>query len=72
MKKWEYRVESISAKNFNDEKSVKEIKDFLLQIGSDGWELVGIVPTCQFEEPRLTGKNLILKNCLLIFKKELE
>jgi len=65
----EYRVESISAKNFSDEKSVKEIKDFLSQIGLEGWELIKMLPTSQFEESTITGKKIIMKNCLLIFKK---
>ena len=71
MKKWEYRVEGLDAKNFNDEKSVKEIKDFLSQIGSDGWELVGVIPTSQQKEG--FGQDLLnVKKSLLIFKKELE
>lgn len=72
MKKWEYRIEGLSTKDFNDEKSIKEIKDLLSGIGSDGWELIGVVPTSQFENPGLTGKTLMAKKCLLIFKKEVE
>jgi len=67
MKKWEYRVEGLSTsffKNFNDEKSVREVKDLLSQIGSGGWELVGVMPTNQPQ-----GQ---MKSCLLIFKKELD
>ena len=72
MRKIEYRVEGIDAKDFNDEKTIKEIKEFLLQLGSEGWEFIEIVPTSQFEEPRFTGKQLIMKKGLLIFKKEIE
>jgi len=69
MKKWEYRVESVNTKNFNDEKSVKELKDFLSQIGSEGWELTGVVSTSQQKEG--LGQDLLnMKKCLLIFKRE--
>jgi hypothetical protein len=68
-KEIEYRVENIAAKNFSDEKSVKEIKDFLSQVGSEGWELMTVLPTNQFEESAFTGKRIIMKNCLLVFKK---
>ena len=70
MKKWEYRVEGLDAKNFNDEKSVKELKDFLSQAGQEGWELIGIIPTSRQKEG--FGQDWFnLKKCLLIFKKEL-
>ncbi len=69
MKKIEYRVESVDAKNFNEEKSVKELRDFLGQIGSEGWELMGIIPTSQQKEG--FGQDLLnMKKCLLIFKRE--
>jgi hypothetical protein len=72
MKKIEYRVEGVDTKNFNEEKSVKELKDFLGQIGSEGWELMGIVPTSQEKEQEgFTHPNIFnLKRCLLIFKRE--
>jgi hypothetical protein len=69
MKKWEYRVEGVNTKNFNDEKSIKELKDFLSQIGSEGWELTGVVPTSQQKEG-LGQDFLNMKKCLLIFKRE--
>jgi hypothetical protein len=72
MKKIVYRVEGIDAKDFNEEKTIKEIKEFLTQLGSEGWELVEMVPTLQFEESGLTGKKFIMKKCLLILKKEVE
>lgn len=71
MKKWEYRVENISAKNFTNEHTLREIKEFLSHLGSDGWELIEIIPTHQFEKGTLTGKNLTTKGCLFIFKREL-
>lgn len=71
MKKIEYRVEGIDAKNFNDEKSIREIKDFLSKIGLEGWELMGVVPTSQQKEG--LGQNwFVTKKCILIFKKEIE
>ena len=72
MKKIEYRVEGIDGKNFNEEKTIKEIREFLSQLGSEGWELIEITPTSQLEEGGLTGKKLIMKKCLLIFKREVE
>ena len=72
MKKIEYRVEGIDAKDFNEEKTIKEIKEFFSQLGSEGWELIEIAPTSQFEKSTLTGKEIIMKKGLLIFKKEIE
>lgn len=71
MKKIEYRVEGIDAQNFNDEKSIKEIRDFLSKIGLEGWELMGTIPTSQKKEG--FGQDLLnVKKCLLIFKRDLE
>jgi len=70
MKKFEYRVENISAKDFSNQETVKEVKDFLSEMGTNGWEMITIIPTSQFEESGLTGKRLIMKNSLLIFKRE--
>jgi len=71
MKKYEYRVEGINTKNFNDEKSIKEIKDFLSKIGLEGWELMEAVSTTQQKEG--FGQDwLVTKKCILIFKKEIE
>jgi hypothetical protein len=73
MKKWEYRVEGLDAKNFNDEKSIKELKGFLSQAGQQGWELIGITSTSRIKEMEGFGHDAFnLKKCLLIFKKELE
>lgn len=71
MKKIEYRIEGIDAKDFNEEKSIKEIKDFLSKLGLEGWELMGVVPTNQHKEG-FGQDQLVMKKCLLIFKKELE
>lgn len=68
MKKWSYRMEALSAQDFNKENFVKELKDFLSQIGIDGWELVGITPT--FMGATIV-KDYAIKKCLLVFKKEI-
>ena len=71
MKKYEYRVEGINTENFNNEKSIKEVKDLLSKIGIEGWELIGVVPTAQKKEG--FGQDwIIAKKCILIFKKEIE
>lgn len=71
MKKYEYRVEGIDVNNFNDEKSIGEIKDFLSKIGLEGWDMIGIVPTSQKKEG--FGQDwFVMKKCVLIFKKEIE
>ena len=72
MKKIEYRFEGIDAKDFNEEKTIKEIKEFLSQLGSEGWELMQMVPTAQWEESALTGKKLVMKKGLFIFMKKSE
>lgn len=72
MKKWSYRIESLHAKDFNEASSLKEIKDFISQIGLEGWELIGITPTSQVEKIEFGGKKNNLNKCLLFFKKEIE
>ncbi|MCD6402697.1 DUF4177 domain-containing protein [bacterium] len=72
MKKWEYRVENISASNFSDEKTLREVKEFLANLGNNGWELLQVVPIRQVEEVGLKGKRLVLKDGYFIFKKEVE
>ena len=71
MKKYDYRIEGLSAKDFNEEKSIKQIKDFLSQLGSEGWELMEIMPTSKQKEG-LSQNWLTVKKCLLFFKKEIE
>ncbi|MCP6726757.1 MAG: DUF4177 domain-containing protein [Patescibacteria group bacterium] len=72
MKRIEYRIEGIEAKDFNEEKTIREIKEFLSKLGSEGWELVEIRPTLQQEGSSLSGKRLVMKKGLLILKKEIE
>lgn len=71
MKKYDYRIESLSTKDFNEEKSIKELKDFLSQLGSEGWELIEIMLTSKQKEG-MTQTWLTAKKCLFFFKKEIE
>ncbi|MDP2364280.1 MAG: hypothetical protein Q8M94_11005 [Ignavibacteria bacterium] len=79
MKKIEYRVESIEVESFNEEKNIKELKDFLTQLGSRGWELMGMIPTAEYKE-RIGVRDsegfqtdaFVAKKCILIFKKRVE
>ncbi len=67
-KKIEYRVEGIDVKNFNDEKSITEIKGFLSELGEDGWDLVNVISTSQQKEG--IGQNYLnVKKSIFIFKR---
>jgi len=73
MKKWDYRVEALSARDFNKKESVKEIKDLLSKIGSEGWELIVTPSTFVVETSTIFAtRNHVVEKCLLIFKKEIE
>lgn len=71
MKKWDYRVEALSSKDFDKENFVKDIKKFLSQLGLEGWELINITPTFEEAVP-FALKDYALRKCLLFFKKEIE
>lgn len=72
MKKWEYRVEGISVNNFIDKNSIKEIKEFLSQLGTEGWELIQAIPVVQDLASSFVGNTSTAKKSLFIFKKEIE
>ncbi len=70
MKTWEYKIENISMPDSTDKAFIEKTEKFLLEIGSDGWELVSTIPTSQDEEWGITDKGLVAKNILLIFKRK--
>lgn len=73
MGKYSYRIEEISSKDFSKGGELGEVRDFFSSLGSEGWELVGIVPTSKHEEQAgFTVKAFNTKSFLAIFKKETE
>jgi hypothetical protein len=64
--KWEYRIEELGSKSGLFKEAVaKEMNKGLAEIGEQGWELVGMIPT--FIHKGMTGYS-ITQN-ILIFQR---
>ena len=67
--KWEYRIEELGSKTGLFKEAVaKELNKGLAEIGADGWELVGMIPT--FIHKGMTGYSITQD--ILIFKRPKE
>lgn len=67
--KWEYRIEELGSKTGLFKEAVaKELNKGLTEIGADGWELVGMIPT--FLHKGMTGYSITQD--ILIFKRPKE
>ncbi|WP_165571611.1 DUF4177 domain-containing protein [Cytobacillus praedii] len=70
MQKWEYRIEVYILRIEKQER--EELNSLLTEYGSEGWELVNIIPQYKLENNLPNFKFLEVQENLLVFKRLVE